>query len=381
MKLIKNLTIGIISILIIASLLLVFTGNTHLFKGVVSTYLVGKTGPSIDDQDVFETRIVGDATYQPWKISKDYNKEQDASFLKKIEKLEPVAFLVVKDDAILYEKYWKGYSDSSMTNSFSVAKSFIGLLVGIALDEGKINSIDDPVGNYLLEFKDHPELTIKHLLTMSSGINFDEDYNSPVGYMAKAYYGGDLKKLTSNYKVTEVPGIEWKYLGGNTLILSFLLEKVTGKTISEYMSEKVWQRIGAKNPAFWSLDNNGVEKSYCCFYSNARDFARIGKIYLNKGRWNNSVIVSKKYVKESVQPTSQLKDKYGKEIDFYGYHWWTAYYKGMDIFYARGIQGQFIIGIPDKQIIIVRLGNKRGEKLPNNHPSDLYTYLDFALGL
>lgn len=271
MKRLKKTLLIISSILVIVFLLIIVSGNAHLFKAVASTYLVGKTGPSIDDHAIFESREVANGEHQQWEFGKHYNKVYDKKLLTEIEQLNPAAFLVVKHDKIVYEKYWDNYNENSLTNSFSVAKTFIGLLIGIAIDEGKINSVNDPVGNYLPQYNENPELTIKHLLTMSSGINFDESYKSPFGHMAKAYYGTDIEKLNENYSVSETPGKNWKYLGGNTIILSLILEQVTGTSISEYMSKKVWQPIGAKNPALWSLDKkDGREKSYCCFYSNAR---------------------------------------------------------------------------------------------------------------
>lgn len=380
MKFLKRLLVGIILTLVIASILAVITGNSHLFKAVASTYLVGQSGPSIDEHAIFESREVAVGTYQPWKIDSLYNKYKNKELHAEIEKFNPAALVIVKHNKLIYEEYWDAYDENSLTNSFSVAKTFIGLLIGIALDEGKINSVDDPVGDYLPEYKDHPELTIKDLLTMSSGINFDESYKSPFGHMAKAYYGTDIKKLNEAYHVTETPGKNWIYLGGNTIILSFIIEKVTGQTIAEYMSEKVWKPIGAKNPALWSLDHkDGREKAYCCFYSNAQDFARIGQLYLNRGLWNNQRIVTEKYINESTRAAYTLKDKDGKPVDFYGYQIWVDYYKDMDVFYARGIQGQFIIMIPDRQLVIVRLGHERGPNLANHHPSDLYTYIDFAL--
>lgn len=380
MKLLKRILLSLILLLVIASLLAVLTGNQHLFKAVSTTYLVGKTGPSIDEYEIFENRTIKAGNYQPLKISNNYNKTENTTLLKQIETYKPATFLVIKQNEIIYEKYWDKYSENSLTNSFSVAKTFTALLIGIAIDEGKINSVDDAVADYLPEYKEHPELKIEHLLTMSSGINFDESYNSPFGHMAKAYYGTDLKKLNTDYTVTEKPGETWRYLGGNTLILSFILEKATGVTLSEYMSEKVWKPIGAKNDALWNLDHkDGVEKAYCCFYSNARDFARIGLLYLNKGKWNEQTIVTEKYITASITPKYNLKDAEGKVVDFYGYQLWTSYYKNMDVFYARGIKGQYIICIPEKQLVIVRLGHERGENLPNYHPVEFSTYIDFAL--
>jgi len=380
MKVLKRIFITLVIILGLGSFSLIITGNSHLFKGIAFTYLSGKTGPTINDYSKFESRTIAAGTHQPWEFDELYNKTENSKLLIAIEALDPAAFLIVKKDKIIYEKYWGTYDENTLTNSFSVAKTFIGLLIGIAIDEGKINSVDDPVADYLAQYKNNPRLTIKHLLTMSSGINFDESYSSPFGHMAKAYYGTDIKNLNKNYTVSTTPGKNWIYLGGNTIILSLILEKVTETAISEYMSKKVWQAIGAKNPALWSLDKkDGREKAYCCFYSNARDFARIGKLYLNKGLWNKHRVISEDYVKASTTPAYYLKDKNGRPVDFYGYQMWMNNYKGLEVVYARGIQGQFIITIPEKDIVIVRLGNKRGPNLPNHHPSDFYTYIDFAL--
>lgn len=380
MKKLKKILFYTIAILVLISIIIVFTGNQHLFKAVSSTYLLGRTGPAIDEHALFENRSVTTSNHQPWFISENYNKTKNDSLLAEIKQYEPVAFLVIKNDSICYEEYWDGFNDSSLTNSFSVAKTFTSLLIGIAIDEGKINSVDDPVSKYLPQYEDHPELTIKHLLTMSSGINFDESYKSPFGHMAKAYYGSDIKKLNENYQVTETPGETWRYLGGNTIILSFILEEVTGMPLADYMSKKIWQPLGAKNEALWSLDHeNGREKAYCCFYSNARDFARIGKLIKNNGLWNEQRIIGSNYMNEATKPAYYLKSQSGNLVDFYGYQTWLSYYKGFDIHYARGINGQYIISIPEKDIVIVRLGKHRGFTLENYHPVDLYTYVEFAL--
>ena len=380
MKNIKRIVLPIIFFIGLAIVLIFITDNAHLFKAVSSTYLKGRTGPSIDEHHLFESRKIETGEHQPWKISKTYNKVRNDSLLKEMEKYEPAALLIVKNDSICYEEYWDNYDENSLTNSFSVAKTFIGLLIGIAIDEGKINSVEDPVADYLPQYRNHKELKIKHLLTMSSGINFDEDYNSPFGHMAKAYYGSDIKKLNKKYTVTEKPGETWRYLGGNTIILALILEEVTGTSISEYMSEKVWKPIGAKNEALWSLDRkDGLEKAYCCFYSNARDFARIGQLYLNGGLWNGQRIITEKYIDESTCSAYHLKEENGKPVDFYGYQIWTTYYKDIDIFYARGIKGQYIIIIPEKNIVIVRLGHQRTPNLDNHHTIGLYQYIDFAL--
>jgi CubicO group peptidase (beta-lactamase class C family) len=264
-----------------------------------------------------------------------------------------------------------------------MAKTFVSVLVGIAIGEGKIKSVDQAVGDFLPEYKEgeNAKLTVKHLLTMSSGIDFDEDYISPFAYPAKAYYGSDIRTLTMKYKLVETPGKVFKYLSGNTELLAFVLEKATGKSISEYASEKLWIPIGASKSAFWSLDHeNGVEKAYCCFNSNARDFARIGALYMHHGNCNGKQIVPEEYVKNSILP-AHLVDEENKPNDRYGYSWWMLDYKGMHIYYARGILGQYVVAIPDKNILMVRLGHKRSKEKVKDHPKDLFVYIDAALNL
>ncbi|MDF1672532.1 MAG: serine hydrolase [Vicingaceae bacterium] len=381
MKFLKRFLLTLIIIITIASLLAIISGHAHLFKAISTTYLQGRTGPSIDDFQYFENREVLSSHYQPWELSEKYNHYSNEKLHEEIEKNHPAAFVIVKNNKLIHEEYWDEYDADSQTNSFSMAKSYIGLLIGIAIQEGKISSINDPVGNYLPQYKDSPELTIKNLLTMSSGIDFDESYNSPFGHMSKAYYGTDLKELNKDYKVTSTPGKEWTYLGGNTIILGFILEKVTGQSISEYFSDKIWKKIGAKNNALWTLDKEGgTEKAYCCFYSNARDYAKIGQLLLNHGLWNNERIISENYLNEATCPAYYLKSN-GKPVDFYGYQIWTAYYKDLDIYFFRGILGQYTIMIPEKNIVIVRLGHERSTEFINGNPSDFYTYIDFALGI
>jgi len=214
---------------------------------------------------------------------------------------------------------------------------------------------------------------------MSSGINFDEDYINPFAYPAAAYYGNSIKKLTLSYKVTEEPGKVFKYLSGNTELLGIILEKVTGKSLSEYMSTKLWQPMGAANTAYWSLDQeNGMEKAYCCFNSNARDFSRFGLLYLHNGNWNGQQLVPEEFVKQAMQPASLLNEDGNPNVN-YGYHWWILNYKDHHISYCRGILGQYIIVIPDKQMVIVRLGHRRDKEKQNDHPKDLFIYIDKAL--
>lgn len=382
MKIIRFLLRFLVSIIIAAgiiSLILWISGNGHVIKAVRSTYLVGKTGPTIDDFPKFENRKVAISTPQKWEKSPQFNSKSLPEALKsKIEAWETVGLVVIKDRKLVFEQYWNEYSEKSKTNSFSMAKSLTSLAIGAAIHEGKIKSIKQKVGDFLPEFSsgEKSEITIEHLLQMSSGIDFGESYGNPFGYMAKTYYGTDLYDLTVNKPMKHPAGTVWKYQGGNTLLLSFILAKATGKTLADYFSEQFWQPMGSSEEALWTLnESEGIEKSYCCFYSNPRDFARIGQLLLDSGKWNGKALISKDYFLQSLQPV-MLPDEDGKTIDYYGFQWWMGKYKGNSFYYARGIQGQYIFAHPAWNMVIVRLGHERDSEKGAVYPKDIFDYLE-----
>jgi len=381
MKFFKKFLWGLLVILVVLNLAILVTGHSYLYKGVWNTYLKGRSGASIDEYQIFHNSEVKAGNYQPWAISNHYNqKELSVAQRGAMEELETIAYLVIKDDSILHEQYWDDHHDSSFTNSFSMAKSIVSILIGVAIEEEKIKSVDQPVSDFLEGFDEGlaAKLTIKHLLTMSSGMNFDEGYKSPFAFPAKGYYGTDLMGLVSKYEVTEEPGSIFEYRSGNTQLLGFILEKATGKKISDYASEKLWKPLGAKHSALWSLDKEGgSEKAFCCFNSNARDFARLGQLYLNNGKWNGEQIIPISYVQQSIT-VADLTDFNGEKNNRYGYQWWMLSYKQHDVFYARGVLGQYVFIIPDERLVVVRLGHKRVIKEGALHPPDVFMYLDAA---
>ena len=361
----------LIGVFFILNIYLWISGKLYLYKALVYNYV------NIDDLDLFPYRVVKAGVGEPWNIGSDYNQQQLSTELRStLEGYRTVAFLVVQDDSIRYEEYWENYSPASLSNSFSMAKSFVSILIGIALDEGKINSLDQTVCEFIPEYcsETNKMLTIRHLLTMSSGLNYDEGYASLFGPTTRSYYDTDLRKQMLELKVVSPPGKELNYQSSNTQLLAFIIESATDMKVSDYASEKLWKPIGAEHDAMWSLDyENGDEKAYCCFYSNARDFARFGKLFLQNGMWGNKQVVSEEYVKNSIQP-APISDN-GNPNKIYGFQWWLMEHNGMDIFYARGILGQYVIAIPEMNLIFVRLGHKRGEKDDDGQLLDLPVYI------
>ncbi len=372
----------ILAIFVILNFLIILSGKSWLYKAVSVTYLKGHTSSYIDDYIHFPSNSIKNGNHQEWLVSKEYNKAQLPEFIKPInDKLGTVAYVVIKNDSIIFEEYWNGYSADSSSNSFSMAKSWTSTLVGIAIKEGKIESVNQKACDFLPEFceGDNSKITIKHLLTMSSGLDWDEDYHDPLGQTAEAYFAPNLKKQMMRLKAVEPPGEIFKYHSSCSQLLAFIVESATGQSVNEYTSEKLWKPMGAKHPALWNTDTKrGDEKAFCCINSNARDFARLGKLYMNQGNWNGTQLLDSNYVKEATSVSNLLDEDGNKNVN-YGYQFWIANRKGLDVYYTRGLWGQYVICIPEKDMIIVRLGRNYGFHLADGHSEDFYQFIDAAL--
>lgn len=351
----------LLAFLIIGNLAIVFTGRYYIYKGIANTYFRGHIRPTIYDLDVFENRTVEKATPQPWKDHPQLGSfNMSAEQRKTVESLDPAAFLVAWGDTVIYEEYWNEHNAEQLSNSFSMAKSIVSLLIGAALDEGKIESLDEPVANYLPEFNDEKKgITIRHILTMSSGLSWSESYVSPFCDVAELYYDTDDRDLALNRRtIEEEPGNYFQYKSGDTQVLMYILQEATGKTVSDYAAEKLWKPMGAESEAMWSLasDENSAEKAFCCFYATSRDFLRLGKLVNNRGNWKGQQLISADYVEEFAS-LAPLKEVSGKPNQRYGFQYWI--YTGLpyEVTYFRGMSGQYIISIPDKDLVIVRTGS------------------------
>ena len=354
MKIIKRILLGLFGLIVLANIWILATGNTYIYNALYYQYV------GIEDFSIFNNRVV--EAGEPLPIAESTQKaELSANFRNFLIEKETTAFLILKNDSVVYEEYWDGYGPDTISGSFSVAKSIVSIMIGIAIDEGKIKSVDQKVSDFLPEFSEgsKAELSVKNLLTMSSGFDWDEAYASLLSPTTEAYYGNDLRGMVANLKIVTTPGTLHSYQSCNQLVLACILEKATGKTLSEYTSEKLWKPIGATHNALWSLDSKGgLEKAYCCFNSNARDFSRIGSLFLHDGKVNGTQIVSAEYVRNSTQPCL-IPDETGHKCNYYGYSWWISSVDNVNFYYARGILGQYIIVVPSENTVIVRLGRQR----------------------
>jgi len=395
-RFIRAIAFVLLAIFLVLNILIVLSGKTYLYRGIWLTYLSGYTGPTIYDLDKFPHRLVAKGkTTLPWKGSPAYDSPTHIDYFQKYNNdLKSTAFLIFENDSIVYEQYWDNHHRETLSNSFSIAKTVVALLIGIAIDEKKINGLDDPVSVYIPEFKreDLSEITIRHLLLMASGLNWTESGSNPLSDNAESYYGTDLYGLVTRQKRIDIPGKTFLYQGGNTQLLGFILQKATGYSVSEYCSLKLWSKMGMESDAYWSLDKeDGDEKAFCCLYATARDFGKIGKLINQAGKWNGEQLIPSWYFQEMIKVNQEMMTEESIHNYQYGFHIWSYQGYSSPVYYCRGILGQYIISIPEKKWVIVRLGQKRtpsiqaqrsdfeGEQIKRvGHTSDFLEYIQFA---
>ena len=293
--------------------------------------------------------------------------------MKKLnEERKTKSFLVIKNDSILFEKYYDGHTQNDISNSFSVAKSIVTSMMGKAIMEGKIKGLDQAVSDFFEEYKDGiaAELTVGDLASMSSGMKWNEKYYSVINITSESYFTNDLRSVILRQEIENKPGQSFRYSSGDTQLLAMVIEKATGTNISDYLTEKFWEPMGAERSALWQIHSEeyGMEKAYCCIAATARDFARFGKLYINKGQWDDKEILDSSFVELSLKPVFD-------DSPFYGYGWWLYEYNGKRVFTMNGHRGQFVISFPDDNIIIVRQGDYNMKGRVSNQSGDLYNYI------
>lgn len=376
MKKFLQIIVFVFSFLLFIVLFLYIFNYDYILKGLQVVYFKGYTTAYIDDYPEFDNRVIeAGNNHQPWPIHTSYNEAVATEELQNINnELGTVAFLIIKNDSIWYEDYAEGYDENSLTNSFSMAKSITTSLLGKAIEDGYIKDLEQPVSDFFPEFKNkiYSPLTVGDLASMSSGLDWDEDYYNPFSVTARAYFDEDIRKIARKMELEEEPGTKFEYLSGNTILLGMVIEIATGKTLSNYLSDSFWKPLGMKNDALWQLDSeeSGMEKAYCCIASNARDFARFGKLYKDNGKWNDKQILDSVFVAKATTPRFEDSPEYG-------YGFWLYEREGKDIFYMRGVLGQYVIVVPEDELIIVRLGHnliKREEE--EDHSPDFFIYLE-----
>ena len=303
---------------------------------------------------------------------------------KFIEDTKTSALLVIKDDVIKYEKYYLGGDENTLFSSNSMGKSFVSALMGIAVSEGYVESIDDPIGKYIPEFKgtEMENIPIKACLQMASGIRFDEDADMS-GFSMKTLIGIPAMKVISKYGMQEDPYTYRRYLSINTEIIGQVIKNATGRGLAEYMEEKLWSKLGADHDAYWTLSND-TELAMGGLSVSLRDYARFARLYLNDGNWEGEQILTEKWVKDSLDVSAEYSrpgannDPYN-EIG-YGYQWWVP--EGtQNEFMAIGVYGQWIYVNPSKQVIIVKTSADPNFTSKNYEPKHVEFFRAIADGI
>lgn len=361
--------ISIVLFIVLAVNLAIFiSGKTYLYKGIRYTYLRGKTGPTIYDSIVFPVRTAQhDVMPESWNVRKpliDLSKDAVA----KLTSTKTTSFLIAQNDTIIAEHYYGNHKENTKSNSFSAAKSVVALLIGIAIDEGKIGSFDDPVQKYLpFHMKNADNVTIREVMGMSSGLDWSESGVNPFSDNAEAYYTTHLVQMMKTKGFTAAtPGKNFNYKSGNTEVLGIILKTATGMSPTEYLEKKIWSKIGTENNLEWSLDTkDGMEKTFCCIYATTRDYARLGQLILNNGRWNGQQIIDSTTLQTLVHP-------FNPKYPFYGLQFWLYNDPVHPAVYFRGILGQYIVVIPSLHTVIVRTGHERKGKytIPKDKRND-----------
>ena len=359
MKKNKTLLIAIFC-LVIFSALVYLSPYRYLIKGISLTYLKGEKSANYLDWKDFDLRKMQNNPDKIYKIpTKTYAKTNvlDKKLLDMLTNTNSGSYIVVKNDTIDSEHYFNGITDSSQTNSFSMAKTITTLLVQKAIQDKLIGSWDDKVIDYLPWLKGEfaKDLTLRNLSTMTAGLDWDENYLSPFSVTAKAYYSNDVEAVMKTVAVTKKPGENFHYQSGTTQLLGFVLKKALDKSgkyksVSEFAQVNLWNKLGAEYPAFWSLDaENGKELTYCCFDATTRDFAKLGQLVLHHGKsaWGESIIDST-FIDLAQKPFKSAN---------YGHSFWIGEVDGIKFPYFQGLKGQYIAIVKNENAVIVRTGN------------------------
>ncbi|MBL8345041.1 MAG: serine hydrolase [Rubrivivax sp.] len=276
------------------------------------------------------------------------------------------AFVVLHEDRVVLERYGRGYDRHSLLNSFSIAKAVMSTLVGIALAEGRIASLDTTVASVCPEFAGKPygAATVRELLTMTSGV---ADAPSLLPGRAEVYYGDDLRDLALRAQALHDPAIQaieatpatqahpWRYSETDVQVLGFVLERAVGMPVSQYLAARLWQPLGMESKALWALDREGgSEKTFCCLSARARDFARFGQLMRDGGRVNGRQIVPAAWAARSVLPGIEALDRHTHQHLWWAPHGDAVHPGPRGDFYAYGHNGQYLYVNPAARLVIVK---------------------------
>lgn len=350
------------------------TGYGYIWGGMRETYLRGWKNSNIDDLAFREVSDIPAVAPAPWPEQMLPVEALGAAEAEAMEASMAASFLVVHRDTVRYERYWRGHDASTLTNSFSMAKTITALTVGLAGID-----VHDAVGDHLPRFAG-TDLTVEHLLQMRSHIPFGENYKNPFAFMAKSYYADGIRDLLATYALTESPGSQWKYQGGNTMLLEEIVSKHSGRTLSDWVARNLWAPMGAEHPAHWGVDASytpPVERCFAQFYATTRDFARFGKLLADTGAWNGRQLVPREFVARLLTPVRDLDP--ACDAAHYGYQIWLGHTDdGHRFSVMEGHRGQFVISVPTLDLVLVRTGYDKTPTTLRHLPEEVYRVIGYG---
>jgi CubicO group peptidase (beta-lactamase class C family) len=276
---------------------------------------------------------------------------------------DTTAFLIVRGDTLLYEGYFNGYRHDSVQTSMSMAKSVLSALVGIAIGEGRIGSVDDPITRYVPELATRDprfgRITLRHLLTMTSGLRYQEG-GTPWSDDTATYYAPDLRALALHKtQIVEAPGHRFHYNNYNPLLVGLALERAVGVPVATYLEAKLWRPLGMEADGSWSLDSraSGFEKMESGLNARAVDFAKFGLLYANAGAWRGRQLVPRAWVRDPIPVPTRVAEAPAPSYQFF---WWVQDDRHPRARFARGKYGQHVYVVPDQDLVLVRFGRDFG---------------------
>ena len=385
-KFFTRLGLGLLVLLVLLALAIQLTGHGYFWKALSATYLQGHSTAHIDDAGNFVQRKI--ATSQPlvWEKDAGFNKEPlNSATLSYLQQYKSAAFLVAKNGKLVHETYFSPYTESSRTNSFSIAKTITTMQVGLAVQQGLIPSFDMPITQFLPEFAGNArasKATISQVSAMKAGHDWTENYKLPFNVTTDLYYGKDAENLVLNQDFEREPGTEYEYSSGSTQLLGVILKRAIQKknpqsNVSEHLSQSLWQPLGMEKDAIYTLDrageDGGMERTYCCIFATARDFAKLGQLLLQDGQWGGKQLLDKAFVERMRKPDLQ---------PYYGHSLWMDWTYKHPFYSLQGHQGQYVIVVPSLQLVVVRVGQYRNKAVlgPNGRiPLEVYSFVDEAV--
>ncbi|MEN9520847.1 MAG: hypothetical protein RLZZ381_3435 [Cyanobacteriota bacterium] len=278
------------------------------------------------------------------------------------------ALLVLHKGEIVLERYWRGFTPTSTSNSMSLSKTVVALLIGIAIEEGHIESELDPVAKYIPEWSgdERKKITLQDLLYMQSGLRNEDNTDSLTSDLVQMYAGSNADAVALKIPAIKSPGKAFDYNNANTQILGQVLEKATGEKYVDYLSTRLWQPLQANDAAIWLDQPQGHPKTFCCLFATPQDWGKVGQLFLNRGKVHNKQVVASAWLDKMIQPSSVESS--------YGYHIWlkaktknkpggikrraSQSFLAKDTIYLDGKSLQKVYIIPAHDLVVVRIGEQ-----------------------